>query len=181
MLLVSAAGIGILGIDAATADQRDSRLKSLFDALKTADSPAKASYAEMIIWQIWSDTGDPKFNDVLHEGSDAMSRRDFPTALEKFNLLIDKKPEFAEGWNKRATLYYLMGDYKASIADIDHVLELEPRHFGALSGLGLINVQLNRDEAAMDAFERVLDVYPMNAGARLNLEFVKKRIEGSSL
>jgi tetratricopeptide (TPR) repeat protein len=165
----------------ATADQHDSRLKSLFDALKTATSPARATYAEMIIWQIWSDSGNPALDQLLHEGSDAMAKDDYPTALRKFSELVGKKPDFAEGWNRRATLYYLMGDYKASIADIDRVLELEPRHFGALAGLGLINIQLERDEAAKDAFERVLDVYPLNASAKANLEFVQKKLDGKSI
>ena len=165
----------------AAADQHDQRLKSLFDTLKTADTPEKAGSAEMQIWQIWSDTGDAKLDGVLQEGSVAMAMHDFPKALKSFNTLIEQKPDFAEGWNKRATLYYLMGKYQESIADIDHVLELEPRHFGALAGLGLINIQLEREEAAKDAFERVLDVYPLNSSAQQNLDYVKKKIEGSSL
>ena len=173
--------LGIAVTYPAAADQHDQRLKALFDTLKTADSEEKASYTEMVIWRIWSDTGSPQLDALLNEGSQAMAERDFPTALDKFSTLIQRKPDFAEGWNKRATLYYLMGKYQESIADIDHVLELEPRHFGALSGLGLINEQLNRDEAAKDAFERVLDVYPLDSSARQNLEYVKKKIEGSSL
>ena len=81
------------------------------------------------------------------------------------------------GWNRRATLYFLAGDYAASLADIEHVLELEPRHFGAISGLGVVNMALERYAAARDAFERVLSLYPLNVPAQENLKIVKKSLD----
>ena len=91
------------------------------------------------------------------------------------------QPDFAEGWNRRATMYYLSGDYLKSLADIDHVLELEPRHFGAISGLGVVNMALERIEAARDAFERVLSLYPLNMPAQENLKLIKKRLDESDI
>ncbi|MES1151551.1 MAG: tetratricopeptide repeat protein, partial [Dongia sp.] len=79
------------------------------------------------------------------------------------------------------TLYYLMGDYQHSLSDIDRVLELEPRHIGALSGLGLVNMQLDRDEAAADAFQRVLDIDPQSASARMNLAIVNDLLKRKSI
>ena len=92
-----------------------------------------------------------------------------------------KAPDFAEGWNKRATVHYMMGNYEASLADIDRTLELEPHHFGALAGLGLVNIELERDEAALDAFERVLKVTPQSQSAKINIEIVKQRIKDKSI
>ena len=103
------------------------------------------------------------------------------TALKIFDAIVRKAPGFAEGWNKRATVHYMMGNYEASLADIDRTLELEPHHFGALAGLGLVNIELERDEAALDAFERVLKVTPQSQGARHNIEIVKQRIKDKSI
>jgi tetratricopeptide (TPR) repeat protein len=101
-----------------------------------------------------------------------MGAQQFGTALQKFNAIIAQRPDFAEGWNKRATLYYLMGNYEQSLADIDHTLELEPRHIGALSGLGLVNIRMEREEAAADAFERVLNIDPQSVSAKNNLAII---------
>ncbi len=104
-----------------------------------------------------------------------MNRRNFGEALARFNEVIEKDPEFAEGWNRRATLYFLMGDYEASIADIQSTLALEPRHFGALSGLGLVNIQLERFGAAIEAFEEALKVNPHMPGAKQNIKLLRRR------
>jgi tetratricopeptide (TPR) repeat protein len=157
----------------APADQKDARLPALFDQLKSAASPEDAAAVEAQIWAIWLEANDPKLDTLMTEGSEAMSAQQFGTALEKFNAIIAARPDFAEGWNKRATLFYLMGDYTHSLADIDHTLELEPRHIGALSGLGLVNLQMQREEAAADAFERVLKLDPQNTSAKQNLSIVK--------
>ncbi|WP_119301875.1 tetratricopeptide repeat protein [Dongia deserti] len=170
-----------LGLADAQSDQTDPRLKGLFEQLRTAQSPEAAAAIESQIWVIWSKTGDAELDQVLQIGSRAMAIGDTRTALKIFDTIVRKAPNFAEGWNKRATVHYMIGDYEASLADIDRTLELEPHHFGALAGLGLINVELERDEAALDAFERVLKVTPQSESAKQNIEFVKQRIKDKSI
>ncbi len=133
------------------------------------------------IWEIWAKSGDASLDQVFQVGSHAMAVGDTNTALKIFDAIVQKAPNFAEGWNKRATIHYMMGNYEASLADIDRTLELEPHHFGALAGLGLVNIGLDRDEAALDAFERVLKVDPQSQSARQNIEIVKQRIKDKSI
>ena len=177
-ILIAAFGLGFAG---ARADQTDPRLKDLFESLRVASSPEAAADVETQIWEIWAKSGDPSLDQVFAVGSRAMAVGDAATALKIFDAIVKKAPNFAEGWNKRATIYYMMGNYEASLADIDRVLELEPHHFGALSGLGLVNIGLDRDEAALDAFERVLKVDPQSQAARINIEIVKQRIKDKSI
>ena len=176
-----AAAFLILGGAMAPADQKDTRLPGLFDSLKKASSSDEADAIEAKIWSIWLQANDPGIDKLMASGSEAMNNQDYPAAMQSFNAIIEKKPDFAEGWNKRATLYYLMGDYQHSLADIDRTLELEPRHIGALSGLGLVNMQLDRDEAAADAFKRVLDIDPQSASARMNLAIVNDLLKRKSI
>ena len=175
--------IAILGLGFADArsDQTDPRLKGLFEKLKTAPSPEAAAPVEAEIWTIWAKSGDSELDRVFEVGSRAMAIGDVTTALKIFDTIVRKAPDFAEGWNKRATVHYMMGNYEASLADIDRTLELEPHHFGALAGLGLVNLELDRDEAALDAFERVLKVTPQSQSARHNIEIVKQRIKDKSI
>jgi tetratricopeptide (TPR) repeat protein len=161
------------GATGVLADQKDARLPALFDSLKVAPDMETAAAIQAKIWVIWLEANDPAIDKLMAEGSEAMGIQRFGTALEKFNAIIAERPDFAEGWNKRATLFYLMGDYERSLADIDHTLELEPRHIGALSGLGLVNLRMEREEAAADAFERVLAIDPLNGSARNNLAIVQ--------
>jgi tetratricopeptide (TPR) repeat protein len=178
-------GIGLIACSAwavpADADQKDARLPGLFVQLKQATSPDAASIVEQKIWAIWTEAGDPAIDKLMDEGSTAMTLSDFETALDRFNAIVAKKPDFAEGWNKRATLYYMMGEYQKSLADIDHVLKLEPRHIGALSGLGMVNLQLDRNEAAADAFQCVLDIDPQNDGAKANLAIIDDMLKRKSI
>ena len=177
-ILIAVVGLGLAG---ARADQTDPRLKGLFEQLHGAVSPDAASTIESEIWVIWAQSGDVALDKVFEIGSRALAVGDTRTALKIFDAIVEKAPKFAEGWNKRATIYYLMGDYQASLADIDKTLELEPHHFGALAGLGLVNVELDRDEAALDAFERVLKVAPQSESAKQNIEIIKQRIKDKSI
>lgn len=166
---------------AARADQTDPRLHDLFSQLQMASSPTKASELEARIWSIWAEAGNPDIDKVYEIGTKALALGDLTTALKIFDTIVTKAPNFAEGWNKRATIYFMMDRYEESLADIDRTLELEPHHFGALSGLGLVNIKLDRDEAALDAFERVLKVSPQSQSAKANIEFVKQRIKDKSI
>ncbi|MFQ5902310.1 MAG: tetratricopeptide repeat protein [Candidatus Binatia bacterium] len=110
-----------------------------------------------------------------------MSRRNYEEALVSFNKVVEADPDFAEGWNKRATVYYLMGEFVASVRDIERTLTLEPRHFGALSGLGLIYLALGEDRLALEAFEAALKVNPHLPGAQAHAEEVRWRLRGKRI
>jgi tetratricopeptide (TPR) repeat protein len=172
---------GLLAAPGVGADQKDPRLDALFAELKSAESADAAAPVEAQIWEIWLQSGDAKVDAVMAEGIAALDEADYDTALAAFSDVVAQAPEFAEGWNKRATTLYLMGRLADSIADIGRVLALEPRHFGALSGLGLCNVQLEKDQAALDAFQRALAVDPNSSGVKRNIEELKKRIERHSI
>jgi tetratricopeptide (TPR) repeat protein len=110
-----------------------------------------------------------------------MQTDDYKTALADFTRMIQIAPEFAEGWNKRATVLYLVQDYEGSRADVDKTLALEPRHFGALSGLGLIDVELDRDEEAITAWEKALDLNPNMPAIRTKLDEARERLKDKQI
>jgi len=162
----------------AAADQDDPRLDGLFAALATADDEAAAASIETEIWAIWHEIDDPASARLLRQGSEAMASRVFQIAILSFNRLVDRSPDFAEAWNRRATLHYLMGNDEASIRDIEATLRLEPRHFGALSGLGLIMLRNDQPLAALRSFEAALEVHPHLPAARAHLEPLRQLVEG---
>ena len=153
-LLMLAPPSGIAGPSTAAAVDR------LFDALYATTDPEEASRLTGMIWLIWNHSEDPETDRLMSEGRAAMEKLDFDTAKARFDAVIERAPKFAEGWNKRATLYYVIGNYRASIKDIDEVLILEPRHFGALAGLGMNHEALGDDRRALDAWRRALKVNP---------------------
>ena len=132
---------------------------ALARALRDADSLVRA-LAESALWQVWSRSGDAEVDRLLALGVEQMQTRDGETAVETFTQVIARRPEFAEGWNKRATVYYLLGEYAKSLADCDEVLKRNPYHFGALSGAGMIYLQLDQPTRALEYFERALAVNP---------------------
>lgn len=137
--------VALMAAGPAIADQTDPRLKDLFARLRTAESAEAAQPVEAEIWKIWRETGDPAADRLIAAGVIAMNAGQYDLALQTFDRLVKTKPDFAEGWNKRATLLYLLGRYPDSVADIAKVLALEPRHFGALSGLALCDERLGKD------------------------------------
>ncbi len=159
------------------ADQDDPQLPTYFEQLVGAPDPLSARTIEQQIWRIWYQNDDPDTAQLLIDGDRAMNNGDYQKAMDDFNAVIERDPDFAEGWNRRATLRYLMGDYAGSMADIDETLLREPRHFGALAGLGLVNMELGREQQALDAFERALVVNPQMSGPRANAEYLRKKIE----
>lgn len=167
-------------VPAVRADQKDPRLDGLFAALKTADA-VEARAIEAQIWTIWSETSDPEAQALLEAGSVAMANRDRRTAIAAFDALVARAPELAEGWNKRATLFWLMGEEEASVRDIQRTLALEPRHFGALSGLGLILMARGQSERALRAFEAALALHPTLTGARENARRLRLEQDGAPL
>jgi tetratricopeptide (TPR) repeat protein len=158
----------------AVADQKDPRLPDIFQALAKASSPELAQPVELRIWEIWFEHPDPVIAKLMENAVRAMAVDDYATAERALNQVVALAPEFAEGWNRRATLYFLMGRIDASLADIDTVLALEPRHFGALSGQGLCFLTKEDLEAAAVSFKHALEVNPQMEGARANLDALKQ-------
>lgn len=159
------------------ADQKDGRLPGLFKNLHGAPNLETAQAIEVQIWHIWFQNDDNAIVLLMEQGEAAMGRRAYDSALRSFNQVIQIAPDFAEGWNRRATLYYLMGRYDDSLADIEKTLALEPRHFGALSGRGLVYSALEELDLALRSFEAALAVNPHMVGARINAEAIRKNLE----
>lgn len=164
-----------LSPEPAVATQQDQRLPALFDKLKGAANPAEAQFLEQMIWRIWTEAGDAATDTLMQLGLGAMQTGDLGGALSLFDAVTARAPNFAEGWNKRATVFFMMGAMEKSAEDVARVLALEPRHFGALSGLGLINTHLKREDAAIAAFEQALKVNPHMPAVKTNLEELRKR------
>jgi len=177
-LFLLVAGVLLAGLPAA-ARQDDPRLTELFAELKTATSSLEVKVVEARIWDIWTKHGDPRIDALMARGADALSIEDFDTALAAYNEVVKRDDGFAEGFNKRATVEYLRGDYAASVADIERTLALEPRHFGALAGLGEIYLKLKRKEAALKAFEAALKINPHLKGAQAHVKELKDELEGN--
>ena len=160
---------------------RMSDVNALVKSLQDRDDETRA-LAEEAIWEIWGRSGDPGIDELYAKGVALMSRGAVRQALEVFDLIIAQKPSFAEGWNKRATLYYTLGEYKKSLADCDEVIKRNPLHFGALSGYGLIYVQLNQPARAIEYFKRALEINPNLRGVEESINVLEqpgKRGRGS--
>ena len=161
---------------AAAADQNDQRLAPLFETLKSTGDAAAARAAEIEIWRIWIDSGNSDIDALMVEGVTAMSNARLEDAITIFGEITERAPGFAEGWNKRATAYFLNEDYVASVRDIQTTLALEPRHFGAISGMGLIFLSRGDETGALAAFEAVVAIHPNAPGARQRIEELRKRL-----
>jgi tetratricopeptide (TPR) repeat protein len=166
---------------AAGADQKDARLDKLFAQLKAATTMGEAQPIEAKIWEIWMESGDQNVDALMAIGNSALSDEDYAQAYRAFGRVVQLAPNFAEGWNKRATALYLLGRFNDSMKDIAKTLALEPRHFGALSGLGLCNAQLDKEKEALDAFEKALAINPNMPGIRQDAEDLKKSLAAKSI
>ncbi len=151
----------------------------LVEALRDPDELVRA-LAEHSLWQVWSRSGDPEVDSLFQVGIEQMNQGDPEPAIETFSLIIRKRPDFAEGWNKRATLYYLMGEYEKSLADCEEVIRRNPAHFGALSGFGMIYLQLGNAERALHYFERALAVNPNITQVEAAVEELKRLLRERS-
>ena len=171
----------LAGPMAVVADQRDPRLTDLFTALSEVPDAESALGIEAAIWQIWLDGGDSALNELMGQGIAAMNANRFRDAAGRFTDLILAAPAFAEAWNKRATVYYLMERHEDSVRDIERTLALEPRHFGAISGMGLIFLRRGDEEAALDAFEKVLEIHPHARGAQFHVRRLRERLRGRQI
>jgi tetratricopeptide (TPR) repeat protein len=141
-------------------DERDNKLNQLFIELKVNQSN-DAFIVEQEIWKLWSThPTDMKLTARLEEGAQFVRTQQLSKAIEIFTEVIKLDQNWAEAWNKRATVFYMMGKFKQSQEDIDKVLALEARHFGALAGQGLVNIQLKNYEKAILSYQQVKEIYP---------------------
>src|SRR5215468_5100953 len=135
-------------------------LDRLFEALKVAPDDESAKYVENRIWAIWFASTSDTANLLMGRAKTAADGKDYDLAIKLLNAVIDIRPDFVEAWNRRATVYYTKKDFGRALADIQEVLAREPRHFGALSGLGIILQELGDDKHALEVFRRALAIHP---------------------
>jgi Flp pilus assembly protein TadD len=160
----------LMSAEAAMATQKDPALDGLFQRLRTIDDPVAAAALQQAIWETWIKADTAELDALMRQGLLQMAANRLEDAVETFNQLIEKAPDFAEAWNKRATVHFLRGDMAASVADIQRTVALEPRHFGAWSGLGMIMNELGRPADAVKAYEEALKNNPHIEGLRELIE-----------
>lgn len=145
-------------------------------ALRDADDGTRAN-AEQAMWRIWARSGDPRVDKLYRAGVEQMSGGELQKSIATFTRIIQLKPGFAEGWNKRATLFFLAGDYRKSLADCAEVIKRNPYHFGALAGYGQIYLRLEDYERSLEYFRRALEVNPNMDSVKLNILLLEQLIE----
>lgn len=158
---------------AAQGDMAD--LESLAFALRDEHASVRER-AESALVELWSRSGDRTIDDLLLVGIRQMNAGHVGQAVDTFSRIVALKPDFAEGWNKRATAYYLMGSYDLSLQDCDEVMRRNPYHFGALSGYGMIYMKLGKLEDALTYFERALEVNPNLDGVQSSVDLLRQRL-----
>ena len=167
------------------AEEKNNELDSLFTQLKT-DDYIIALKIEKKIWKIWSthpsnDRKGFRLTDMLAQGDLLITEKDFNKAIDIFSLIISIDSNWAEAWNKRATVLYLSGRYEDSIKDIEKVLQLEPRHFGALSGFSLNQIELKNYKAALKSYQEVQKIYPSMDTPKKMIPILKELISGQKI
>jgi tetratricopeptide (TPR) repeat protein len=156
-------------------------LDFLFGALKAAPDETSAKHVEARIWAIWLQTPSDTVALLMTRAKTAMDAQNPDVALKLLDAVVRLRPDYVEGWNRRATLYYLRNDYAHSLADIEQVLAREPRHFGALAGLGMIMQDLGDDKRALDAFRRALAVNPHLEKVPELVKTLSEKVEGRDI
>ena len=157
------------------------RAEALLETLRTTKDEAAGKEAEKAVLALWLASGSDTVDLLMQWSLQAMENKNYALALDFLDRVTIMKPDYAEGWNKRATVHFLLDDYGRSLADIARVLELEPRHFGALSGMGSILKQSGRRELALDAYERALAIYPMMRNAQKEVAELSEELAGEGI
>jgi tetratricopeptide (TPR) repeat protein len=160
---------------------RAERLDKLFSDLKRERNEKAAERIANQIFLVWSDSGSASIDLMMQWSQKAIEDQKFDVALDFLDEVVTLQPDFAEGWNRRATVHFLMKNYGKSMADIDKTLELEPRHFGAISGLAQIMADTGRKEQALRAWQRVLDIYPMLRNAQSQVAALSEDLAGEGI
>ena len=163
------------------ANDKNKKLDRLFNDLKFKN--ATLSYEiEQKIWELWSThPTDKNLTLMLAEGSGLVNKQKFDQAIVVFSKVIDLDPKWAEAWNKRATVLYMVGEFQKSQDDIDKVLELEERHFGALAGQGLVNIQLENYEKAIMSYKKAQQIYPKMKSPKIMIKQIEELIRSQSI
>ena len=164
-----------------SANDRDIELNKLFLELKK-DIPSLSSRIAQQIWMLWSThPTDQKLTSILDEGSRMVQDQQYNRAIDVFTEAIELDPTWAEAWNKRATVYYIVGEFQKSQEDIDKVLELEERHFGALAGQGMVNIQLKNYDKAKRSYQKAQEIYPAMKSSKVMIEQIEELIKRQSI
>ena len=169
------------GSTSVTAQDPGARVDALFSELKRAGNERAAQRVSARILQEFNKSGSATVDLLMQWSKEAMDAEKNDVALDFLDQVVVLAPDYAEGWNRRATLHFTMNDYAKSMADIARTLQLEPRHFGALGGMATILKNAGRKEAAMHAYERVLEVYPMMREAQTELGTIADELAGQGI
>ena len=162
----------ILFSNFAQADQKDDRLSELFDKLFLSTNNMEASKLLFNIWDIWSIADNQETQIIFDEANQFMDVGELDNAIELLTKVVKQSPEFAEGWNKRATVYFLKGELNKSVSDIEKTLNLEPRHFGALDGLAEIYLMQDDLVGAAVIYRRILEIIPSSKKSQDRLKLI---------
>jgi tetratricopeptide (TPR) repeat protein len=163
------------------ADQTDQRLDGLFQTLQTSQDSAALGEAEAMIWEIWYESGKDDIDALMLQAAALVRSGDLADAESIYSRIIEAMPQFSEGWNRRATVRFYQNDYAGSLADIEQTLKLEPRHFGAIWGLGMILGSQRDYQRAINAFEMLLEIKPNAGDARPRIELLKQQLAKASV
>jgi tetratricopeptide (TPR) repeat protein len=156
-------------------------LDFLFEALKIAPDEATAKEIEQRIWALWFVSPSDTANLLMSRVRVAVEAKDIDLALKLLNALIKIRPDYVEAWNRRATIYFMKNDYGKSLADIREVLKREPRHFGALTGLGVILQEIGDDKHALEVFRRAVEIYPRIEKIPDLVKTLEEKVEGRDI
>lgn len=161
--------------------ERSVRLEALLGTLKAAPGESEAKDIELQIWRLWLHSGSDAVDLLMKRVITAMNDEDYSLALALLNHVVEIRPGYAEGWNKRATVLYALQEYSRCLSDIERTLMLEPSHFGALSGLGTVLQTMGEKEQALEAFRRALRINPFLPGAKREEQKLSGEIEGQDI
>lgn len=165
-----------------TEAERDrERLDALFDRLAHAASERRASRIARLILRRMTESGSDTVDLLMQRAADAMTAKNYGLALDYLDGVVRLRPDFAEGWNRRATVYFLKGDYAHSLADIETTLRIEPRHWGALAGLSMILLSVDKKAEAVAVMDRALEVYPFLSDMKERRDKLAKEVAGSEI
>lgn len=166
---------------APAATSQKARLDKLFVDLKRERNDKAAERIAANIWREWSDSGSANINLMMLWSQKAIEAQKFDVALDFLDQVTTLDPTYAEGWNRRATVHFMMKSYGKSLADIEQTLRLEPRHFGALSGMAQIMADTGHKPAALEAWQRVLAIYPMMRSAQGEVATLSEELAGEAI
>ncbi len=160
---------------------RTRNLDFLFGALKVAPDEASAKAIEDRIWALWLASGSDTTNLLMTRAKTAVEAEDLGLAIRLLDVIVETRPQYIEGWNRRATLFFMKKDYASALADIRQVLKREPRHFGALAGLGLIMQDIGDDKRALEAYRKAIAIHPRLKGIADKVKSLTEKVEGREI